>query len=132
MEVKLSVLMFAILLNGSAVAQNSVDLSNWVNKIASDIENGNDLSIYASESVPDGVTLDFIIAEDVQLERLDSASFSLIIDHGIGEFCSRLVFNYSVIDGNYFLIFGDFKIVTFENQEFRIISPWRTKERICP
>ena len=114
-------------INLTSLAQNS-HLIEWISEIEQSILAMESLSAYSSKEVEDDVKVDMILADRVKVEEVTDSTFSILVDHGKGVFCTKLLFQYTEINTNdYRLVFSDLRERDMMGTTVKVIDPWIEK-----
>ncbi len=119
----------SILFSLSISAQNSPE--KWVKSIIKDMKNVEDLDKYASVDLPSHVSTNVVLVDRTKDLEVNENTFSFVVDHGNGKFCSKMVFEYVKQDGEYKLVFAEPHASTIFGKEKWFANPWKEKIRLC-
>ncbi len=111
------------------MAQNSPE--KWVKTIIKDMKQAESLSKYASADIPSHVSVNFVLVDRTKDLEINENSFSFVVDHGNGKFCSKMIFEYVKQDGEYKLVFAEPHASTIFGKEKWFANPWKEKIRLC-
>jgi len=90
-----------------------------------------DLDSYSSKPIPNGVIVDFVFVDRYEVLEITDSDFTISVDPGKGEYCSKMTFKYIEINGDLSLVFSEVQSQNVMGKEMKSIQPWVGKETNC-
>jgi hypothetical protein len=120
-----------LLITSTLLPKQETSLNNWIQSFVKDMKEMNDLEKYSSKPISPAVDINFLLVESVKDITVNKDSFTLLVNHGNGTYCTQLTFKYTSIDGQYYLIFSEVHKKVILSRENLFINPWTEKINIC-
>lgn len=124
------IFIFFLVISSSVTSQNE-RLDSWIKEIVNDMIEMNDLEKYSSEELSPDLNVNFIFVESVKNISINDTIITFLINHGKGNYCTKLTFEYLEKNENYYLVFATPKTKTTFGKETQWVTPWIKKENIC-
>lgn len=109
--------------------ESSIDI--WIDNIVQDMIEMNDLDKYSNKPIASDVSKNFFLVESVKNIEIKDDSFTMLINHGQGTYCTKLKFKYIQKKGQFYLVFPEpNKTIIFGTKRL-FVNPWIEKTNIC-
>lgn len=113
------------------LSRQNKSINNWVQEIVTDMIEMNDLDRYSSEELSPDTNVNFILVESVKDINILKSTFSMLVNHGKGTYCTKLIFKYIEKNGKFYLVFSKPDTKINLGKERKWITPWTDKIKIC-
>jgi len=117
-----------LVLHGSAQFQSVDELKT---KLVQDLKEYNDLRLYSHKAIPNEVSVNLIWVEEVKNLKVKGNTISMLVDHGKGKFCTSVSFEFTQVDGKYYLVFPEPYESELLGKDKTWVNPWVEKNTDC-
>lgn len=106
-------------------------IDKWIQAIIDQMTEMNDLGKYSEKEIPSDIKINVIMVESVKDIKIENGIISMLVNHGIGKYCTELKFKYVEKNKNFYLVFDEPEIKTILGTERKFINPWIEKNKVC-
>lgn len=103
----------------------------FVSQVCESLINMEGLSKYSNRTIADDVTVNSVLADKVKVDEISENTISISVDHGKGQFCTILKFEYTKVDDSYYLVFPPVRSEEVLGSETKFVDPWTQRESDC-
>lgn len=126
-----TVVMFLFFSLSNALISQNKAIDNWIQDIVNDMIEMNELDKYSYEEISSDVNVNFIMVESVKDIAITDNQISMLVNHGKGTYCTKIIFEYIKKNEEFFLVFTKPEAKITLGKERKWVNPWIEKKNIC-